>query len=75
MARIVDDKHLKCRVCYPDRLVQPIDVIAFNMKDKLPLVKDNKTFDMLYHVEENVWNNVVNIQLNVKDIRPATPNQ
>ncbi len=69
--RIVGDKHLKCRVLYPDRLVQPVDVIAFNMKDKLPLIKDNKTFDLLYHVEENVWNNVVNIQLNVKDIRRA----
>lgn len=67
--RIVGDKHLKCRVLYSDRSVQPLDVIAFNMKDKLPLIKDNKHFDLLYHVEENVWNNVVNIQLNVKDIR------
>lgn len=67
--RIVGDKHLKCRVQYPDRSVQPVDVIAFNMKDKLKLVKDNKRFDLLYHVEENVWNNVTNIQLNVKDIR------
>lgn len=70
-ARIVGDKHLKARVQYPDRPVRPIDVIAFNQKDKLDLIKDNKTFDVLYHVEENVWNNVVNIQLNVKDIRPS----
>ena len=48
---------------------QPIDVIAFNRKDKLPIIKDNKPFDILYHVEENVWNNMVNIQLNVKDVR------
>ena len=75
MGRIVGDKHLKCRVLYPDRVVQPIDVIAFNMKDKLPLIRDNKSFDMLYHVEENVWNNVVNIQLNAKDIRPSNGNQ
>ena len=26
-------------------------------------------FDMLYHVEENTWNNVTSIQLNVKDIK------
>ncbi len=70
--RIVGDKHLKCRVLYPDRLVQPIDVIAFNMKDKLKFIKDAQRFDMLYHVEENVWNNSVNIQLNVKDIRRST---
>lgn len=67
--RIVGDKHLKCRVLYPDRSVQMMDVIAFNMKDKLPLVQNNSRFDLLYHVEENVWNNILNIQLNVKDIR------
>lgn len=73
--RIVGDKHLKCRVLYPHKSVQPIDVIAFNMKDKLPLIKDNKRFDVLYHVEENVWNNTVNIQLNVKDIRACAQNE
>lgn len=72
--RIVGDKHLKCKVLYPDRSVQMLDVIAFNMKDKLPLVKENRRFDLLYHVEENVWNNSVNIQLNVKDIRPSQNN-
>ena len=46
-----------------------------NQKDKLEMIKDNKTFDVLYHVEENVWNNVVNIQLNVKDIRPSNSNE
>ncbi len=70
-ARIVGDKHLKARVQYPDRPVHPIDVIAFNQKDKLEMIQNNKPFDVLYHVEENVWNNVVNIQLNVKDIRPC----
>ena len=75
VARIVGDKHLKARVQYPDRVVKPIDVIAFNQKDKLEMIKDNKTFDVLYHVEENVWNNVVNIQLNVKDIRPSNSNE
>jgi single-stranded-DNA-specific exonuclease len=71
VGRIVGDKHLKCRVLYPDRPVQPIDAIAFNMKDKLAIIQNNKPFDLLYHVEENVWNNTVNIQLNVKDMRPC----
>ena len=73
--RIVGDKHLKCRVLYPDRDVKHLDVIAFNMKDKLPLIQDGKPFDMLYHVEENVWNDMVNIQLNVKDIRSSNDKQ
>lgn len=74
IARIVGDKHLKAHVLYPDKTVHPIDIIAFNQKDKLDLVSDNKAFDMLYHVEENVWNNNVSIQLNVKDIRAAGSN-
>ena len=45
------------------------------MKDKLPLIQDGKSFDMLYHVEENVWNDMVNIQLNVKDIRSSNDKQ
>ena len=53
-ARIVGDKHLKARVLYPDKVVQPIDMIAFNSKDKLPLLQNNRQFDILYHVEENV---------------------
>ncbi len=73
-ARIVGDKHLKARVLYPDKMVHPIDIIAFNQKDKLDIIANNKVFDMLYHVEENVWNNNVSIQLNVKDIRAAGSN-
>ena len=26
-------------------------------------------FDILYHIEENIWNNNVTLQLNIKDIR------
>ncbi|MBR4135637.1 MAG: single-stranded-DNA-specific exonuclease RecJ [Bacteroidales bacterium] len=70
-ARIVGDKHLKARVQYPDKVVQPIDLIAFNSKDKLPLLQNNQQFDILYHVEENVWNNITSLQLNVKDVRPS----
>ena len=72
-ARIVGDKHLKARVLYPDKVVQPIDMIAFNCKDKLPLLQNNNEFDLLYHVEENVWNNITSLQLNVKDIRASHP--
>ena len=32
-------------------------------------VISGEDFDMLYHVEENTWNNVTSIQLNVKDIK------
>lgn len=67
--RIVGDKHLKLKIRYPDSPTPQIDAIAFNMGNKLNLVKNGKPFDILYHVEENVWNDVVNLQLNIKDIR------
>ena len=48
-------------------------MIAFNCKDKLPMLQNNNEFDLLYHVEENVWNNITSLQLNVKDIRASHP--
>ena len=68
-ARIVGDKHLKMRVSYRNKSVQPIDVIAFNQVIYYEQIRNRNDFDMVYHVEENTWNNVTNIQLNVKDIK------
>ncbi len=68
-ARIVGDKHLKMRVSYRDKSAQPIDVIAFNQLDYYDQIMKRNDFDIVYHVEENTWNNVTNIQLNVKDIK------
>lgn len=69
--RIVGEKHIKMRVCYRNRNCLPIDAIAFNQKDNFDLVRKGKDFDMLYHVEENTWNNITTIQLNVKDIHAS----
>ena len=68
-ARIVGDKHLKMRVSYRNKSVQPIDVIAFNQENYFEQIRNRNDFDIVYHVEENTWNNVTNIQLNVKDIK------
>ena len=69
--RIVGEKHIKMRVCYRNRNCLPIDAIAFNQKDNFDLVRKGQDFDMLYHVEENTWNNITTIQLNVKDIHAS----
>ena len=50
-----------------------VAVIAFNQKAQLPIISNSKPFNVLYHVEENRWNNTVTTQLNIKDIEPATP--
>ena len=72
-ARIVGDKHLKCRVFSPYERSGSFDGIAFNQKSLLPVISNSKPFNVLYHVEENRWSNVVNTQLNIKDIEPENP--
>lgn len=98
--KIVGEKHLKMRVLYRHKSIQPIDAIFFNAKEHiLSLCKekyhDNQEFldylaissvdkidlnrhfskiaaindfDILYHIEENNWNNMTLIQLNIKDL-------
>lgn len=68
-------KHLKIRVLYPDKTTQPIDGIGYNLYEKLGMINDKKKFDIVYHVEENKWNNKTSIQLNIKDIRPSEGQQ
>jgi single-stranded-DNA-specific exonuclease len=67
--KVVGDKHIKMRVLYRNKSSQPIEAIAFNQKQHYEYIASQKDFDILYHVEENTWNNVTNIQLNIKDIR------
>jgi len=71
-ARIVGDKHLKCRVLSPFERGNSFDGIAFNQKSQLHVISNSKPFNVLYHVEENRWNNTVTTQLNIKDIEPAS---
>lgn len=67
-AQIIRDKHLKLKIFKPDERSNAFDCIAFNQKDKMPLVSHSKPFNIIYHVEENRWNNIVTTQLNVKDV-------
>ena len=67
--KIVGERHLKMTVFQRETKHEPLDVIAFNQKEHFEPILKNNDFDILYHVEENTWNNVTNIQLNVKDIR------
>lgn len=62
------NEHLKMRVQYSDKATQVVDAIGFNLGHHYPDVVRHK-FDIVYHVEENTWNNVTTTQLNVKDIK------
>ncbi|MCB9262084.1 MAG: single-stranded-DNA-specific exonuclease RecJ [Flavobacteriales bacterium] len=60
--------HLKMNVISAD-CNQAIGATAFGFGQLYPLIKDGKSFDMLYTIEENIFNGNRNLQLMVKDIR------
>lgn len=64
--RIVGTNHLKLEIKEPDS--QTFNAIAFGMGNYSEQMKIGKTFDICYTIEENVWNDIKSIQLNIKDI-------
>lgn len=64
---VVKEKHLRF-VIY-QKSSKTINGIGFNMAHKIDLIKTNPTFDILFHIEENNWNDQKSIQLKVIDIR------
>ncbi len=69
-ARITGYNHLKLSLLYRETASRPLDAIAFNQGVYLEKIKKSPIgFDVLYHIEENTWNNITSIQLNIKDIK------
>ncbi|MEN8223910.1 MAG: single-stranded-DNA-specific exonuclease RecJ [Bacteroidota bacterium] len=67
-ARIVGKNHLKLEVVHPDISGFPFSAIAFQQGKHLDQISAGKQFSACYHIEENEWNGVKTIQLNIKDI-------
>ncbi len=63
-----DNAHLKLTLA-PVGENRSFDAIAFRMGDKIHQVTD--LIDVVYHLETNEWNSMTNLQLNIKDLRPA----
>jgi single-stranded-DNA-specific exonuclease len=72
-ACVVGKNHLKLSVLHPDISGFPLAAIAFQQGSKLPIVQSGRPFSICYHIEENEWNGNVSLQLNIKDIKPLTP--
>ncbi|MBL7962772.1 MAG: single-stranded-DNA-specific exonuclease RecJ [Flavobacteriales bacterium] len=71
MVRIVGEDHLKVTLCDPQRPRELFDAIAFRQGHLLDVVKAGQPFSLLFHVEDNEWNGVHRLQLNIKDIKPG----
>jgi single-stranded-DNA-specific exonuclease len=46
-----------------------LDGIAFQLGEYLKDIQNNQTFDICYHIEENVFRDEKNLQLNIKDLQ------
>lgn len=57
-----NSKHLKLRL-------QGYDAIAFNMGDRFSQLKEGKKIDIVYTIDQNVWNGNKKLQLKIKDIK------
>ncbi|MCT4629383.1 single-stranded-DNA-specific exonuclease RecJ [Winogradskyella sp.] len=62
-----DGKHIRLTVAqsYSDKFV----CIGFGLGDKIEIIKNPKTFNIAYSIDENHWNGNVSLQLKVKDIK------
>ncbi len=67
-----DNEHIRLEMIDPETNFSH-NGIAFNLADKLDIIKSGKPFDIVFSIEENSYNNN-NIQLLVKDIKMSETN-
>ncbi|MBD3748041.1 MAG: single-stranded-DNA-specific exonuclease RecJ [Sphingobacteriales bacterium] len=64
---IVGNNHLKMQIRQPNSPI--FDCIAFGFGEELEQINKGKPFDVCYTIEQNVWKDRKNIQLNIKGIK------
>ncbi|CAN5602751.1 single-stranded-DNA-specific exonuclease RecJ [soil metagenome] len=69
--KVVGNNHLKLTLTQDGLQPGFFDGIAFQLGHHHPMVEQNESFDIVYHVEENTFNNRTTLQLNIKDLRFA----
>ncbi len=67
-SRIVGNGHLKISLMMEGTPFQ-IKGILFNGEEFLSLVKSKQPIDLCYSLEENEWNNIKSLEVNVRDIK------
>jgi len=68
-SRVVGKNHLQLCVVHPEIAGGPFSAIAFQQGERFTNIDKGIPFNICYHVEENEWNGVINLQLNIKDIK------
>ncbi len=67
--RVVGNNHLKLALTQQGASPGAFDGIAFQLGHHHPMVEQQESFDVVYHIEENNFNNRVTLQLNIKDLK------
>jgi len=62
-------EHLKFSVVHRNRSGNPVPAIAFNQGCHFERMKKGDPFKICYHIVENSWQGVTNLQLRVRDIK------
>lgn len=69
-SRLLKEKHIKLKIQQASVSATAVqNAIAFNFADYFPYIRDKKSFQMCYAIEENTWQGTKSLQLNVKDIK------
>ena len=63
-----DKSHLKLSIIAGSDS-KTYSAIGFNLGDKYPFISTGKPFKAVFTIEENVWNGITSLQLNIKDIK------
>ena len=67
--KIVGENHLKFTVYNTNDITTQFSAIGFKLSEYFTDLNEEKSFDLVYTIEENHWNGRVSLQFNVKDIR------
>jgi single-stranded-DNA-specific exonuclease len=67
--RVVGNNHLKLTLMQEGNQPGVYDGIAFQLGHHHPMVEQQEAFDVVYHIEENNFNNRITLQLNIKDLK------
>ena len=70
-ARVVgkNGNHLKMKL---EQNGNVIDAIAFGFGDAYPGLSPDVLVDVVYNLDMNVWNDIANLQLKIRDIRECS---